>query len=115
VIYLPVFALAPLVLPRVLGPDWPLAAPIAQAMTPFMIVAFVASPCSRLLTAVNKPQLKVWSDMLRLVGTPLLIHGCSTRGVPFPDTMWYLSWFLAVAYLLYFGMTYFAVLPDDAP
>jgi len=29
--------------------------------------------------------------------------------------MWYLSWFLAVAYLLYFGMTYFAVLPDDAP
>lgn len=110
-IYLPVFAFAPHVLPLVLGQKWPLAAPIAQALTPFMIVAFVASPCSRLLAAVGKPQLKVWSDGLRLVGVPLIIHTCGTRGVPFLDAMGYLSWFLAAAYLLYFAMTLFAVQP----
>jgi len=44
----------------------------------------------------------------------LLIHACATRGVPFVDAMWYLSWFLAVAYLLYFSMTYLAVLSHES-
>ena len=113
-VYLSIYALAPIVLPWLLGSRWILSAQIAQALTPFMIIGFVASPCSRLLAVVNKPHLKIWSDSLRLAGTPLLIHACATRGVPFVDAMWYLSWFLAVAYLLYFSMTYLAVLSHDS-
>ncbi|MBX3588578.1 MAG: oligosaccharide flippase family protein [Ramlibacter sp.] len=108
-IYLPVLMLAPLVFPFVLGNSWDLAAHIAQAMTPFMIVAFVASPISRLLAAVNKPHLKVWSDVLRVLGVPLLIDTCARHAVPFMDAMMYLSWFLAVAYFIYFLVVYYAI------
>lgn len=108
-IYLPLFVLAPLVFPVALGPKWPLSASIVQALTPYMIVAFVASPCSRLLAAVNRPHLKIWSDGLRLAGVPLIIQNCGDHGVPFLEAMWYLSWFLAAAYLAYFALTLFAV------
>lgn len=110
-IYLPAALLAPRLLPVILGAKWPLAPSIVQAFTPFVIVAFVANPCSRLLTAVNKPQLKVWSDGLRLLGVPLLLRGCASYQVPFLRAMWYLSAFLAASYLLYFFLTYWAVQP----
>lgn len=108
-VYLPVAGLAPWAFPLLFGERWARAAQIAQALTPFMIVGFVANPSARLMTAVNRPYLKVWSDALRLVGTPVLIHVCAQAHVPFLTAMWYLSWFLAACYLFYFLLTRYAV------
>ncbi len=108
-IYLPIAIAAPWAFPLLLGERWARAAQIAQAMMPFIIVAFVASPSARLMTAVNRPHWKVWSDALRLAGMPLLIHLCARAHVPFRTAMWYLSWFLAICYLFYFMLTAYAV------
>ena len=107
-IYLPVYFLAPYVFPILFGARWTLIAPIAQAMTPFMIVAFFASPCSRLLLVLERPNLKVVSDVLRLVGTLVVLAGASALGLPFERAMWALAWFLAFSYGVYFLLTYSA-------
>jgi O-antigen/teichoic acid export membrane protein len=108
-IYLPVYFLSPLVFPALFGPKWKLIVPIAQAMTPFMIVAFVASPCSRLLLVVNRTGLKIISDAVRLVGTPCMIAVASSLHLSFLSAMWVLAWFLAAAYGLYLALTLLAV------
>jgi O-antigen/teichoic acid export membrane protein len=108
-IYLPVYFLSPLVFPALFGPKWKLIVPIAQAMTPFMIVAFVASPCSRLLLVVNRPGLKIISDVVRLVGTPCMIAAAASLHLSFLSAMWALAWFLAAAYGLYLALTLLAV------
>ncbi len=115
-IYLPVAFLAPWAFPLFLGDRWAHAGQLPQALAPFMIVSFVASPASRLMAAVNRPYLKVWSDALRLIGTPVLISACARAHVPFLTAMWYLSWFLAACYLFYFLLTRYAIsIPGIAP
>lgn len=108
-IYLPVYFLAPYVLPVLFGPKWVLNVPIAQAMTPFMIVAFAASPCSRLLVVLNRTGLKVLSDVIRFVGTPLVIVAATMLHLPFTSAIWLLTWFLAAAYAIYLALTFLAV------
>jgi O-antigen/teichoic acid export membrane protein len=105
-IFLPVYILAPYVLPQYLGAKWPDVADAVRAFTPYALMAFVASPCSRLLSSVNRPSIKVISDCVRLVGMPIVLYGSRAAGVPFIQAMWNLSWFLAAAYLLYFVLTY---------
>ena len=109
-IFMPLYAVAPLLLPPIFGAKWPLVAEAVRALTPFIIVAFMASPCSRLLAAVNRPTLKVWSDALRLIGMPIVIYASHAAGKSFIEALQYLGWFLAVAYAFYFALTYFAVL-----
>ena len=108
-IYLPVYFLAPHVLPILFGPRWVLNVHIAQAMTPFMIVAFVASPCSRLLIVLNRTGLKVLSDVVRLIGTPAVIWLATLLELPFTSAIWLLTCFLAVAYSFYMALTFLAV------
>lgn len=105
-IYLPIFALAPLVCPVIFGSKWPNIAPIARAMTPFMIVAFVASPCSRLLYVLGRTGWKAASDALRLAGTISVIAGAGIWHLNLLETIWALSWFLALAYAMYFALIY---------
>jgi O-antigen/teichoic acid export membrane protein len=108
-IFLPVYILAPYVLPPYLGAKWPDVADAVRAFTPYGLMAFIASPCSRLLSSVNRPSIKVISDCVRLVGMPIVLYGSRAAGVPFIQAMWNLSWFLAAAYLLYFVLTYTVV------
>jgi O-antigen/teichoic acid export membrane protein len=108
-IYFPIYLLAPFVFPSLLGAKWPYGAEIAMALTPFSIISFVASPCSRLLMVVNRPGLKVCSDAFRLAGVPITIYVCHSSGASFVTAVWALSWFLAVAYFVYFLVTYEAV------
>lgn len=107
-IYLPVYVLAPVVFPVVFGAEWKLIALIAQAMTPFMIVAFVASPCARMLFAVGRTGWKALSDLIRLLGTPAVMIAATRSDLPFETAIWVLTWFLAAAYAVYFGLTYHA-------
>ena len=108
-IFVPVYFAAPYVLPPFFGAKWPHVADAVRAMTPFAVVAFVASPCSRLLASINRPTIKVVSDLVRLAGVPLTLYWSHTAGANFVQAMWNLSWFLAAAYLLYFLLTYAAV------
>lgn len=107
-IYGPVYLLAPYVFPMLFGEKWTYIAQIAQAMTPFMIVAFAASPCSRLLLVLNRSELKVISDSVRLIGTPLVLWATHRMGLPIMPAVWSLMWFLAFAYALYLALTFFA-------
>ena len=105
-IFVPIYLLAPFVLPLVFGEKWPHVVDAVQAMTPFAVVGFVASPCARLLASVNRMKIKVLSDAVRLIGVPLTITWSHTSGASFVQAMWHLSWFLAAAYLFYFLLTY---------
>lgn len=108
-IFVPLYALAPLVLPPLFGAKWVHIADTVQALTPFSIVAFVASPFSRLLASINRPSVKVVSDAFRLLGVPLALYWSHEAGVGFVQAMWNLSWFLSAAYLFYFLLVYFTV------
>lgn len=107
-IYGPVYLMAPYVFPVLFGTKWLYMAQIAQAMTPFMIVAFAASPCSRLLLVLNRSELKVVSDLVRLLGTPLVLWAAHYTGQSIMSAVWSLMWFLAFAYALYLALTFFA-------
>lgn len=109
-IFIPLYLLAPLVLPLVLGAKWPGAAQAVQSLVPFAIAGFVASPCSRLLSSINRPNIKPVSDLIRLVGTPATVLICQAHGLGLQSTLWRLSWFLCAAYVMYFGLTYASVL-----
>jgi O-antigen/teichoic acid export membrane protein len=113
-IYLPIFALSPLVCPVLFGAKWPHIAPIAQALTPFMIVAFVASPCSRLLFVLKQTGWKAASDAIRLAGTTAVIAGATFWHLGFLSAMWALSWFLAASYGGYFALIYIAAARSSA-
>jgi O-antigen/teichoic acid export membrane protein len=108
-IFAPLFVLAPLVLPMIFGTRWPYLSETLQALTPYAIVGFVASPCSRLLAAVNMPTIKVICDVVRLIGVPVTINASHSAGAHFTQAMWNLSLFLTGAYGLYLLLTYGAV------
>lgn len=108
-IFTVVYALAPYVLPALFGPRWPHISETVQALTPFAIVGFVASPCSRLLASVNRPSIKVVADFIRLAGVPITLYSSHKSGATFVEAMANLSWFLAGAYGLYLSLTYVAV------
>lgn len=108
-IFLPIYIVAPYLLPIFLGVKWPQIADTVRAFTPYGLMAFIASPCSRLLSSVNRPSIKVIADCVRLIGMPIVLYGSRAAGVPFIQAMWNLSWFLAAAYLLYFALTYTVV------
>jgi O-antigen/teichoic acid export membrane protein len=108
-IFLPLYMVAPYLLPKVLGAKWADIGDAVRAFTPFALTAFIASPCSRLLSSVNRPSIKVVSDCVRLIGMPIVLYGSHAAGAPFIQAMWNLSWFLAAAYLLYFALTYAVV------
>jgi O-antigen/teichoic acid export membrane protein len=109
-IYLPVYALAPFVLPLAFGKKWTLIVSIARALTPFMIVALVASPCSRVLVAVRQTGVKMVCDVMRLIVAPTTILIASRAQLPFTRAI---SWFgivMSAAYVVYFGAQYVAAL-----
>jgi O-antigen/teichoic acid export membrane protein len=102
--------LAPVVFPTVFGHTWHLIVPITRDLTPFMIMAFVASPCSRVLIAVEHTGIKMGADVVRLIGAPLTIMIASSAQVPFLRAIVWLGSFLAIAYALYFVAEYFSAL-----
>ncbi len=109
VIFIPVYLLAPLVLPLMFGAQWPDVSEVVRNLIPFAVVGFVASPCARLLASINRPTIKVVSDIFRLAGVPLTVHFSAAAGQTFVEAVRNLSWFLVVAYSLYFCLTYFKV------
>lgn len=109
-IFAPLYLLAPYVLPPIFGAKWSQVAQAVQALTPFAVVGFIASPYSRLLVSLNKPMIKVVPDTVRLVGVPLTIFLSHASGATFIQALWNLSWFLAAAYGLYFAITYITMM-----
>jgi lipopolysaccharide exporter len=109
IIYISLYFLAPYIIPLLFGEKWTLATLITQSLTPLMIVSFVASPSSRLLLVVNRPNFKVISDIVRLIGTPAVIIIAKFINWPFLLAIWVMSCFLAMAYAFYFGLTWLAV------
>lgn len=108
-IFVPVYFGAPHVLPLVFGQKWPHVDECVRALVPFAIVGFVASPCSRLLPAMNSMNVKVVSDAVRLIGVPVTICISHAHGADYVQAMRNLGTFLAAAYIIYFALTYSAV------
>jgi len=105
-IYLPVYALAPIVLPVVFGAKWTLIVPIARALTPFMIMALVASPCSRVLLAVQRTDVKMAADVLRMLVAPTTIILASRAHLSFNSAIGRFGIAMTGAYALYFVAEY---------
>lgn len=110
VLYVPVYFLGPLVLPIVFGQKWTWIVTIARALTPFMIMALVASPCSRVLIAVRQTGVKVLADVLRLAVAPLAILIAARMRMPFGDAIQWFGGVMTVLYAIYFGVQYMAAL-----
>lgn len=106
VIYLPVYGLAPIVLPVIFGSKWTLIVPIARALTPFMIMALVASPCSRVLLAVRRTDVKMTADVVRMLVAPTTIILASHAHLPFVSAIGYFGIAMTGAYALYFVAEY---------
>lgn len=107
-IYGSVYVLAPYIFPKLFGTKWIYIVQIAQAMTPFMIIAFAASPCSRMLLVLRRTELKVVADLVRLIGTPLVLWVAYRMELQIMPAIWLLMWFLTFAYALYLALTIFA-------
>jgi stage V sporulation protein B len=108
-IFVPVYFAAPHVLPLVFGQKWPHVDECVRALVPFAIVGFVASPCSRLLLAINSMNVKVVSDAVRLIGVPVTLYMSHEHGADYVQAMHNLGTFLAAAYFIYFALTYATV------
>jgi lipopolysaccharide exporter len=108
-IYLPIHFLSSWLFIILFGENWSNASLIAHAMTPFMIVSFVASPCSRMLFVLDKVNYKICSDIFRLAGVLLVIASFSFLKTPFDIAIQILCWFLTFAYFVYYVLSFAAV------
>jgi len=80
---------------------------IAQALTPFLIGAFVAGPSIRMLFVPGQTGWKALSDLIRLAGTPAVLAAAADMDLPFDKAMCVPARLLAAAYGFYFVVTYY--------
>lgn len=107
-IYVPLWVLAPWLLPRIFGSQWHETVQVTRGLTPFMIMAFVASPCSRVLVAVRQTGIKMAADVLRLLVAPATILLAQRSTAPFAQAILWFGLAMAGAYALYFGGQYYS-------
>lgn len=107
-IYLPVALIAPFVFGTIFGQEWSETGLLVTILAPVSLLGMVVSPVSRLLFVVNRSELKLVIDGVRLFVPVLGIWGMHAMGYGFWYTVAVYSLLSSLNYLLYFGLILYA-------
>ncbi|MHA7924108.1 MAG: lipopolysaccharide biosynthesis protein [Marinobacter sp.] len=100
-LFLAIYAAPPLV-PYIFGEEWRNMGAIVSTMAPWMFTALVVSSMSRALSVLQKQHWKLLYDVSALLVVLLLYVLSKERGLELMEFVSYLSYGLAVTYVLYF-------------
>jgi O-antigen/teichoic acid export membrane protein len=107
-VYVPAAALAPVVFPYLFGGPWSRAGVVFALLAPNALAGLVVSPVSRLLFVVNRPELKLIVDGLRLLVPLLTLTVLHRTGAGFLTCVAAYGIGSALAYALYLGLILYA-------
>lgn len=82
-IYVPIAFASPLVFDKIFGAKWAQAGWLMTVLAPVGLIALVVNPLSRLFAVVNRPELKLAVDGVRLLAPVLGIYGANRMGYDF--------------------------------
>ena len=103
-VYLPAGILSPALFPIVFGPQWRQAGLLMALLSPFLLVALVVSPLSRLLLVVNRQEWKLLVDAVCLAVPLVAFFGGQRAGLGFLSCVALFSGLNVIAYLFYFAV-----------
>jgi O-antigen/teichoic acid export membrane protein len=107
-IYIPLALVAPFVAGFIFGREWAEAGVMLAILAPISLFGMVVGPVSRLLMVVNRPELKLWVDTVRLVGPNLGLIIMYNKGYGLHQTMVVYSIMSSLSYLLYFWLIWYS-------
>jgi O-antigen/teichoic acid export membrane protein len=101
-IYLPVALLSPLLFGVVFGAQWQQAGTLMVLLSPYLFVALVTSPLSRLLLVVDRQEWKLVVDLVCLAVPVAAFYGGQRAGLSFLQCVALFSGLNVLAYTFYF-------------
>lgn len=113
-IFVPIMLISPVLFGPLLGREWARSGVLMSILAPVSIVALVVSPASRLLLVVNRSELKLIVDVVRLVVPVAVLLILRRLGCGFVPSMIALSATWTLSYLLYFLLLWKASAPTAA-
>ena len=107
-IYLPLALVAPFVFGIIFGQKWAATGVLVSILAPVSLLGMVVSPVSRLLFVVNRSELKLLIDGVRLCVPIFGIWGMHTMGYDFWYSVAVFSVLSSLNYVFYFGLIWHA-------
>ena len=100
---------APPLVPYIFGEEWREMGEIVAHMAPWMFMALIVGSLSRALSVLQKQQWKLLYDLSALLVVVLIFFLSKYYQLELMDFMRYLSFGMALTYLLYFFIIAFAI------
>lgn len=100
---------APLLVPYIFGEEWREMGEIVAHMAPWMFMALLVSSMSRALSVLQKQQWKLLYDISALLVVVLIYFLSKYYQLELMDFMRYLSFGMALTYVLYFFIIAFSI------
>lgn len=106
-IYVPIGIVSPFVFDKIFGAKWAEAGWLMTVLAPVGLVALIVNPLSRLFAVINRPELKLAVDGVRLLAPIFGIYGVYRMGYSFRQcavafsVLWMLSCLLQLAVTWY--------------
>jgi O-antigen/teichoic acid export membrane protein len=107
-IYVPIGVVSPFMFSTVFGKEWFQAGILVSILSPVALVGMVVSPVSRLLWVVNRSELKLVVDVLRILVPLVSIFGMYFAGYGFWACMIAFGLLQLFSYLIYFYLIWVA-------
>lgn len=101
-IYLPLALLSPVLFGVIFGAQWEQAGTLMALLSPFLLVAMVTGPLSRLLLVVNRQERKLLVDTVCLAVPVVAFFGGQRAGLGFLRCVALFSGLNVLAYTFYF-------------
>ncbi len=105
-VYVPVVALAPTAFPLVFGRAWDDAGLMLAILSPYLWLALIVSPLSRILLVRQRAELKLAADLIGLAVPAVALW--LTRDAPLLVSIGAFSFGSCIAYLFHFAMIWVA-------
>lgn len=113
-IYIPLMFIAPFVTGIIFGREWDEAGIMLAILAPISLFGMVVGPVSRLLMVVNRPELKFWVDIVRLIFPNLALVIMYNIGYGLNQVLIVYSIISSVSYMLYFWMIWYSTRTGDS-
>jgi O-antigen/teichoic acid export membrane protein len=112
-IYIPLALVAPFVTGFIFGSAWTETGVMLAILAPISLFGLVVGPVSRLLMVVNRPELKFWVDIVRLIGSNLAMIIMHSKGYRLNHIMIVYSAASSMSYILYFWLIWYSTKACD--
>ncbi|MBW2662453.1 MAG: oligosaccharide flippase family protein [Deltaproteobacteria bacterium] len=107
-IYLPLAIVAPFIFGTIFGQEWSETGLLVSILAPVSLLGMVVSPMSRLLFVVNRSELKLVIDGVRLFVPIFGLWVMHDMGCDFWYSVTAFSLLSSLNYILYFGLIWYA-------